>query len=194
MPVFLFRLSYALLTQFLHLFPQIDVNSWTITKDYAPRHEETEWAIPFERESVTRALAVLKQIVNEGDHNAQTLLGEFHLRFDLPTTPWMAPSSGRHTMYIDLNYPLSNREEKISKIYDQWQVALSRAVPECRPHWSKRYHVQAAAGLFSRNYPHFKEFCKLIHNEAVKATYPVFLSNPWAYDAGFLPTAKEGQQ
>lgn len=192
MPVFLFRVSYCLLTQYLHWFPQIDVNSWAITKDYAPRHEETEWAIPFERDAVGRTLEVLKRVVNEGDSNARTLLGEFHLRFDLPTKPWLAPSSARHTMYVDLNFPHSNRSEKISKIYAQWQDALQSAVPEARPHWSKRYHVEQAAPLFKANYPNLPKFLALINQAAARS--PVFLNQPWAVDAGFVGTPKgEGQ-
>jgi hypothetical protein len=191
MPVSLFRLSYALLTKYLHFFPQIDVNSWTITKDYAPVHEETEWAIPFDRESVTKALAVLKTVVNEGDKNAKSLLGEFHLRFDLPTTPWIAPSSGRHTMYIDLNYPLSNNIDKIKQIYAQWEVALPRAVPKCRPHWSKWYNVKQAAPLFHANYPSLPDFLALVQKAAAKS--PVFLNSPWAVEAGFVGTKADGE-
>ena len=163
-PVWFYRFSYALLTIFLSYFPQIDVNSWALTKDYAPPHEETEWAIDFDNEyDVERALQVLQEVVNNNnDPIASSLSGEYHLRFDIATKSWLAPSFGRRTLYIDLNYPISNPAVRITRIYQNWQSALQAAVASARPHWSKRYDIQQVRQSLPNLYPSLRDFRQFV--------------------------------
>jgi hypothetical protein len=196
-PAWFYRLTYRGLTVLSQIFPFRDVNTWAITKDYAPPHTETEWAIPFER--TQDALTLLFQLLNgEVDNtNYRDLIGEFHVRFDLPAAASLSPAYGRHTTYIDLNFPRSgNSAKKVQQLLSAFQKQLITLVdanrnPISRPHWSKQFYTDDTEynpAYFKSVYPQFDQFKKWVQDQSPQG---VFSYNRFAISTGLVPSTRK---
>ncbi|KAL1920344.1 uncharacterized protein VTP21DRAFT_1490 [Calcarisporiella thermophila] len=172
LPAFIYRIFYAVATMIYSLCPLREVNTWALTKDYAPPHVESEWAIPYSE--TARVVRQVLTLLNSPPH--RNLVGEFHIRFDPPSNAWMSLAHDRETTYLDFNFTRTNNPRKIEmclkEIYD-YMITLDKGI--ARPHWSKAFDTTTKDGAntinFQAMYPMLEQFRKFAGENTPKGTF-----------------------